>query len=46
MRILVAKGLSASDLLEVAEAMAVRSDPTAADRQAACKACHSGKGLQ
>jgi hypothetical protein len=34
MRLLVAKGLSAADLLEVAEAMAVRADPTAAERQA------------
>lgn len=34
MRLLVAKGLSAADLLEVAETMAVRVDRTAAERQA------------
>lgn len=40
MRLLVAKGLSAADILEVAEAMAVRVDPTAAERQAR----HRAKG--
>lgn len=34
MRLLVAKGLSADDLLEVAEAMAIKTDRTAAERQA------------
>lgn len=34
MRLLVEKGLSATDLLEVAETMAIKTDRTAAERQA------------
>jgi hypothetical protein len=43
MRLLLAKGLSSGDLLEIAEAMERKSDSTNAERQARYRAARKGK---